>query len=618
MAAKALDSLVIAIEQLDQPRVQAALGVLERHGGYAAAMRNVSLARQPAISALHLAASRGYSKLLDMLLLSTPRGDPALDTRAAGDADCTAYIAACAAGHAAVVRRLAEHGCNTDLVDHRGCTGWDRAHATGHLEVLGVLRDLAQLEGHPSLRAELRRRRQRLHPNARSTEPEPEPEPQPEPQPEERAPELPIAEGQPPRGRPPELNRPRGGSQSPLRLKCNHPGCAEAWRLWPTREMLQYHKQSMHGIGYESPTVGGSTQQQVVRTKQRAYQCSRPGCGEMCHNWLTLESHVFHVHGVEALAAHVQSREKDHRVEAETERHEVGELCTFMRHEPAWQGLDPRHFQPQPSIVTRREPRKMSTPLHRGVYNTTGFVFSRDATSMAHVRLALAMCFNQSDHGDWLTDEDVAVMIAHYINKLVVCFTRAGANVEITGNNTRTCSNIAQVSRCGSFTGRCAICEYVMRTGVHYISMTLRQSAAIDDRHPRSLAWRPKGLAIGVVTSDYDPAGSRQVSAHESATGGAWLYAPVNGNLIHQNRGISWSGQQPAAVGDTIGLRLDLEHGSIDVWKNEEWIGTMVNCSPSLQRQPTDYQRDSSPAQPLYWCCDLGWEASSVEITWHR
>ena len=33
---------------------------------------------------------------------------------------------------------------------------------------------------------------------------------------------------------------------------------------------------------------------------------------------------------------------------------------------------------------------------------------------------------------------------------------------------------------------------------------------------------------------------------------------------------------QPTRIGDRIGTLLDLDHGSMTVWKNNEWLGVMV------------------------------------------
>ena len=298
-----------------------------------------------------------------------------------------------------------------------------------------------------------------------------------------------------------------------------------------------------------------------------------------------------------------------------------GELYNFAHQASTWRSLHPcpTHLAPLPQQSDLRG------SICHGRRNVTFVLAPREAT---FARLALAMCLNQDNHADWLTDEDVANMIAQCINKMIVAFTRAGCCVDISGNirGTSTCRIIAQNRIAGSFTGRSAICDYPMWTGAHYISMTVGQSTVMSDRSRLSqhhgMHSGPKGMAIGVISAEYDPCGPHEVSTHVGTTSktGAWLYAPVNGNLIHGNRGLSWSGQRPAVLGDTIGLLLDLEKGSLDVWKNGEWLGQMVNCSPALRRRLPDYAEHSpDKVQPLHWCCDLGWEASSLEIIrWHK
>jgi hypothetical protein len=342
----------------------------------------------------------------------------------------------------------------------------------------------------------------------------------------------------------------------------------------------------------------------------------------VCANWLALETHVFHAHGAAALAAYVKRRDGQKQLVTQVHQHENGELYTFAN--TTWRLLHPCPTYVQTQSAPDQHADSRGSLCH-GRRSVSFVLAPRDA---AFIRLALAMCFNQDDHAHWLTDEDVADMIAHYINRtMVVTFTRAGTCIDISGSirGTDACRNIAQNRVSGSFTGRSAVCDFPMRTGAHYISMKLGQSTVkpvISDAQPRTRLPRLQGMAVGVVSAEYDPSGPREVSAHvsTSSSGGAFLYAPVNGNLIHSNCGYDWPGQRPAALGDTIGLLLDLDRGSLDIWKNGQWLGTMVNCNPSLRRRVSDYSEHSSDkVQPLHWCCDLGWEASSVEIIrWHR
>ena len=248
-----LRALARAVAGRDQAAVLAALATLEPHGGYAGAVRACEVAQQP--TPLHTVAAKGYTPLLAELLRSAAHGDAALDVVDASTGE-TAYAVACAAGRLAIVAQLVEHGCRTDVTTHRGETGWDLAQNGGHIEVLGLLRERA-FQGHPALQAEQRRRVECKRLPRRQALPVPELWPEPEPETDTGP-----REAEPPR-RKSRLHS--GGETSPFRRKCTHPGCPEAWRLWPTISALEQHEQSAHS----SPLF-----------------CSFRGCSEVCTNWL--------------------------------------------------------------------------------------------------------------------------------------------------------------------------------------------------------------------------------------------------------------------------------------------------------------------------------------------
>ena len=60
-----------------------------------------------------------------------------------------------------------------------------------------------------------------------------------------------------------------------------------------------------------------------------------------------------------------------------------------------------------------------------------------------------------------------------------------------------------------------------------------------------------------------------------------------------------WEGMQTAGEGDRIGMQLDLDQGSVTVWKNGEKLGVMVSEGLS---------------GPLSWAAELYKEGSSARI----
>ncbi len=61
-----------------------------------------------------------------------------------------------------------------------------------------------------------------------------------------------------------------------------------------------------------------------------------------------------------------------------------------------------------------------------------------------------------------------------------------------------------------------------------------------------------------------------------------------------------WEGMQTAKQGDRIGMLLDLDQGSMTVWKNDEKMGVMV--------------AEGLSGPPLCWAVSLGRVGSSARI----
>ena len=94
----------------------------------------------------------------------------------------------------------------------------------------------------------------------------------------------------------------------------------------------------------------------------------------------------------------------------------------------------------------------------------------------------------------------------------------------------------------------------------------------------RSSSKTTQGLAVGVTSADFDP--TTGLPGDEG-----WLYAPVNGNLIVANQGVSWAGQEMAAEGDLIGMLLDRDLGTLSVFLNGQRLGVMAR-GRGLQAKP--------------------------------
>ena len=74
--------------------------------------------------------------------------------------------------------------------------------------------------------------------------------------------------------------------------------------------------------------------------------------------------------------------------------------------------------------------------------------------------------------------------------------------------------------------------------------------------------------------------------------GGGW-------RLPQRPEGIDWEGMQGADQGDRIGMLLDLDQGSMTVWKNDEKLGVM---------------QAEGLSGPLCWAVSLGYNGNSARF----
>ena len=126
---------------------------------------------------------------------------------------------------------------------------------------------------------------------------------------------------------------------------------------------------------------------------------------------------------------------------------------------------------------------------------------------------------------------------------------------------------------------RTAASKVVMRSGRHFAQFTL-----LGDSYMR----------CGVIQPGWD---GEEGEAASSAAGHCF-YATANGRRFPD--AIAWEGMQHAhAPGDRIGMLLDLDRGSMTVWKNDGKMGVMVAEGLS---------------GPLCWAAELVREDDSARI----
>jgi hypothetical protein len=155
---------------------------------------------------------------------------------------------------------------------------------------------------------------------------------------------------------------------------------------------------------------------------------------------------------------------------------------------------------------------------------------------------------------------------------------------------------------------RPAVCDCApMHDGVHYAEFTSNGPTT--------------NFYIGVVDGRFDPSASTAHSpgpAYRDASGATWMLQWDNGFLSHRGTShnpsprrmdshhLRWLNQRGASVGETFGLLLDLNQGSLTVYVSGQRIGVAV---PS-----------GSLTGPQYWAADVhsntdGRSHSAVTIT---
>ena len=146
-----------------------------------------------------------------------------------------------------------------------------------------------------------------------------------------------------------------------------------------------------------------------------------------------------------------------------------------------------------------------------------------------------------------------------------------------------------------------AVCEQVMYSGRHFVECEILASGA------EGLSVLPM---VGVVGPEFDPAGGRP--AWRSSVGR--MYYAGDGQLNHDGEGSDWDGMAPVTLswedlnaGDavhSVGLLLDLDAGSLEVYLHEENVGYAADRLEYWERLGVMVPAGVL-APPLRWAVDL-------------
>jgi hypothetical protein len=116
----------------------------------------------------------------------------------------------------------------------------------------------------------------------------------------------------------------------------------------------------------------------------------------------------------------------------------------------------------------------------------------------------------------------------------------------------------ARATRCGvvDYTSYTAASKVVMRAGRHYAEFTVASGSV---------------MLFGVIRPGWDVEGGRDAQVVDDHC----LYGTETGYRVHGG-GHDWEDMQGAKNGDRIGMLLDLDQGSMTVYKNDERLGVMA------------------------------------------
>ena len=189
-----------------------------------------------------------------------------------------------------------------------------------------------------------------------------------------------------------------------------------------------------------------------------------------------------------------------------------------------------------------------------GAAAAAGPALSLSIVEEAARRYRLYRCSEQEQ--GWVPTYGVGLGLMHEVEvlRLPLAFGRAHANITLFENGavaTRT-----TIGGMGGSSYHSAASSIVMRSGRHFAQFTVQ---------------RGTDMAFGVLLASCDV---EETSDALDDVNGVHYWTMSGGRFTG---GYNWQGMQAAmAPGDRIGLLLDLDQGSMSVWKNGERLGVML------------------------------------------
>ena len=171
-------------------------------------------------------------------------------------------------------------------------------------------------------------------------------------------------------------------------------------------------------------------------------------------------------------------------------------------------------------------------------------------------RLWVAGCSDQ-ERG-WVPRLEVESWLGlmHEVELLRVPLAFGRAHGEITLSE----GGAVAVKNVGSGWYRTAASKVVMRSGRHFVRFTVM--GGVGD------------MLFGVIRPGWDVEGEQGAHLTQHWADGHCFYSTYDGTRDPGDH--NWEGMQPATEpGDRIGMLLDLDQGSMTVWKNDERLGVM-------------------------------------------
>ena len=167
-------------------------------------------------------------------------------------------------------------------------------------------------------------------------------------------------------------------------------------------------------------------------------------------------------------------------------------------------------------------------------------------------------------------------------------FTAAGEGYDIAREGGRLA--VAAVA-CGHRTAIAG--SHPMRGGRHFAECEVVEASG--------------GVILGLAARGLD------LEAVSFTQAGFWGMHSDDGALVHGGGGAHWAGQQGFGAGDTIGLLLDCDAGTLAVYKNGARLGQGV--APGMRTTLGNTKEVAGlQGQELCWAVSLGGTGAAVRV----